>query len=403
MRRARIATIGTVLAGLVAAAPASANQPPVMQYDTYRMASTKSTLAVRAPGVLANDTDPDGDPLKAALCSGPSNGTLTLSRSGRFAYTPQPGFSGLEQFTYAARDGSGGVFDCTGHVYISVTRPPVAHDDSYAALSGVRRSIAAPGVMANDEGAEFVRLAEAPGHGTVSMGQDGRFNYRAIASFVGTDTFTYEAVVRGEAPSVATVTINVKASNQAPAPVGDAYSTPEDTPLFVGSPGLLANDFDADGDELVAEPVTDPYGDGFVLYPDGSFEYYPPPNFDSPVSFTYRVNDGLVQSAPVTVEIEIPAVDDPPIAEDDEYHFGSAGSIDVPAPGVLGNDFDEVEGDSLTAILRSRPRKGTLELESNGSFTYVRDPNRRGGDSFTYQVRDSGGAFGNIATVSIQR
>ena len=55
-----------------------------------------------------------------------------------------------------------------------------------------------------------------------------------------------------------------------------------------------------------------------------------------------------MQSAPVTVEIEIPAVDDPPIAEDDEYHFGSAGSIDVPAPGVLGNDFDEVEGDSLT-------------------------------------------------------
>ena len=41
-----------------------------------------------APGVLANDTDPDGDPLTAVLVTGPSHGTLTLNANGSFTYTP---------------------------------------------------------------------------------------------------------------------------------------------------------------------------------------------------------------------------------------------------------------------------------------------------------------------------
>ena len=43
-----------------------------------------STLASPPPGVLGNDTDPDGDALSAVLVSGPSNGTLTLNADGSF-------------------------------------------------------------------------------------------------------------------------------------------------------------------------------------------------------------------------------------------------------------------------------------------------------------------------------
>ncbi len=401
MRRLALATIWTVLAGLVATSSAAANVPPVMEYDSYRMPSTRTTLTVPSPGVLANDTDADGDPLTAALISGTTYGALDLRRNGRFTYTPQPGFSGLDQFTYSARDNPHDVFACCGHAYITVTQPPEAVDDSYAAISGKRRTVVEPGVLANDVG-HRARLSEPPDHGSVVVRATGRIDYTADPGFVGTDSFTYEALISGEAPAPATVTMRVKASNASPQPVADTYETDEDTPLVVGPPGVLANDVDADGDPLTALVVSPPFGDGFELLPDGSFEYYPPSNFDSPVSFTYRVDDGLVLSEPVAVQIEIHFVDDPPTATEDEYALGGATTLDIPAPGVLSNDFDEVEGDTLSARHRGGPHKGTLDLRPNGSFTYVRDPGAQGQDRFRYQVRDSGGASGNVVIVWIR-
>ena len=56
--------------------------------------------------MLANDTDPDGDPLTAALVAGPTHGTLTLNPDGSFTYTPDPASSAPTRFTYRASDGT---------------------------------------------------------------------------------------------------------------------------------------------------------------------------------------------------------------------------------------------------------------------------------------------------------
>src|SRR5439155_4481650 len=47
-----------------------------------------TTLTVVAPGVLANDTDVDGDPLTAILVASPTHGTLSLNSDGSFTYDP---------------------------------------------------------------------------------------------------------------------------------------------------------------------------------------------------------------------------------------------------------------------------------------------------------------------------
>ena len=62
------------------------------------------TLNVAAPGVLANDSDPDGDTLTAASWSaGPAHArSFTLNADGSFTYTPRPGYSGTDSFTYTA-------------------------------------------------------------------------------------------------------------------------------------------------------------------------------------------------------------------------------------------------------------------------------------------------------------
>jgi hypothetical protein len=82
------------------------NAPPTAEPDSFS-AQGGETLAVGAPGVLANDSDPNGDSLRASLVSDVTDGTLTLEGDGSFTYTPDSTFDGTDAFTYAAMDGNG--------------------------------------------------------------------------------------------------------------------------------------------------------------------------------------------------------------------------------------------------------------------------------------------------------
>src|SRR5207244_3305727 len=62
-------------------------------------------LHVAPSGLLANDIDPDGDPLRASLATPPSAGGVQLNVDGSFTYTAGPLFSGQDSFTYLVSDG----------------------------------------------------------------------------------------------------------------------------------------------------------------------------------------------------------------------------------------------------------------------------------------------------------
>jgi hypothetical protein len=68
--------------------------------NSYNVAAGK-TLTVKAPGLLGNDTDPNGDALEAVKVAGPSRGTLTLSGDGSFRYASTT-VKGSVTFTYKA-------------------------------------------------------------------------------------------------------------------------------------------------------------------------------------------------------------------------------------------------------------------------------------------------------------
>ena len=61
--------------------------------------------------------------------------------------------------------------------------------------------------------------------------------------------------------------------------------------------------------------------------------------------------------------------------------------LNVAATGVLANDTD-LDADPLSASVATDPLSGTLDLNSDGSFTYVPDADFSGSDTFTYQVSD---------------
>jgi hypothetical protein len=83
----------------------SAYDAPVAVDDTYTTMED-TALTVAAPGVLSNDSDPDGDALTASKVSDPSNGTVTLNSNGSLVYTPASNFNGTDSFTYRVSDGT---------------------------------------------------------------------------------------------------------------------------------------------------------------------------------------------------------------------------------------------------------------------------------------------------------
>ena len=90
---------------------------------------------------------------------------------------------------------------------------------------------------------------------------------------------------------------------------------------------------------------------------------------------------------------------DPPVSYDDFYDTYEDNLLDVNVPGILANDID-IDGDTLIAINLSSPENGYLNLDSEGSFIYIPDPDFNGIDSFTYVANDSL-SNSNIATVYI--
>lgn len=202
-------------------APVPVNHAPVAVDDRFAVVSG-GTVAVQPPGVLANDTDADGDPLTAVLASPPTHGALTLNPAGSLTYVPNAGFIGTDAFTYRANDGK--AMSNLAAVTITVAGPPpnrapVAVDQTYTVETGRELMVAQPSLLigASDPDGDplsvVLPLVTQPAHGQAGVSvpaSNPALSYSSSGGFVGTDTFTYQ--VRddhGNLSNIATVTITV--------------------------------------------------------------------------------------------------------------------------------------------------------------------------------------------------
>ena len=188
--------------------------------------------------------------------------------------------------------------------------PPVASNDSYTTHAGTALTItAAAGVLANDTDANSdplsaILVGGQPTGGALSLNHDGSFIFTPKAGFSGTTSFSYEANDGSLNSNVAKVSINV-APNVAPVALSDVYTTTKNTKLVVTTPGVLANDSDANGDSLSAILVRGPKNGHLTLSANGSFVFTPNNKFVGTTSFTYKDSDGAKTSAPVKVTITV--------------------------------------------------------------------------------------------------
>lgn len=266
-------------------------------------ATTPEDTAVTL-NVLANDTDPDGDPLTISAVSAPANG-IVQNTGSTLVYTPTLNFFGQDVFTYIVSDGS---LTDTATVTVTVTPvndAPVAVDDLAITAEDTNEDIR---VRANDTDVEndplIVISVSQPANGTTTT-NGATVLYTPNLNFDGTDIFTY-TISDGRLTDSATVTVTLIPINDRPVAVADSYNTPLNTQLVVPAPGILLNDSDVEGSPLTATLVTSPLSGTLVLAATGSFTYTPAAGFTGRDSFTYTANDGMANSVVTTVTINVP-------------------------------------------------------------------------------------------------
>jgi hypothetical protein len=281
------------------------DHPPIARDDTANTTTAKPvTIAV-----LANDSDPDGDPMTVTGVTKPANGTAAINSTtpNTVTYTSKTGFTGNDTFSYTVSDGKGGTASAKVTVTVSTppNQPPVAADDTASTSKNKSVTIA---VLANDSDPDGDPLTIT----SVSIASNGsvaatatRVTYTPNKNFLGTDSFTYSITDGRGGTASARVTVSVvEGANHPPKAMDDTVTTVQGRPVTVN---VVANDTDADGDTLTAASVTQPSHGMAVTNGDGSVTYSPYSGFTGSDMFHYTVSDGRGGTATARVAVTVQA------------------------------------------------------------------------------------------------
>jgi len=218
----KLLTVGPLALGShtfqVRAKDAAGNLDPTPATYTWRVNATPRAVddtamtAENMPvtiAVLANDTGLGDAPI-AVTATDPPHGTVVIT-GAMVVYTPDPGYSGADAFSYTITDADGQTSTATVNVSVAaVNDVPIAVPDH--AVAGTQPIDIA--VLANDRDPDgdplTVTAVTAPASGTVTINADGTLHYTPAPGYTGTVTFTYTVSDGHGGNSTATVTVMVE-------------------------------------------------------------------------------------------------------------------------------------------------------------------------------------------------
>lgn len=365
--------------------------------------------------VLANDSDPDGDPLRITQPGSATTADVRADEQGRLHITPH--VAGPLVLTYSITDGFSG--EVPGKVRVDVSdqssnQAPVAVRDDIVLPAAVAGSAETPvGVvdaLANDfdrDGdvlvLEGVAVPESTGLAVEVI--DHRFlRARATRSLVAPVHFTY-SVTDGAQRASTTVVVRPGSVGepQAPHAVNDAFTVRAGA---VAALDVLRNDTDPEGARLDIYP--DANLDPRLFVQDGKLRYHAPDEVPTaPVSFPYTAvdPDGRTSNT-ATVQITILAEEAPnraPQPVDLTARTLAGQEVVIPIPvSTMDPDGDDVALLGLAEGEGAAPQHGSVTAIGTDRLTYRPDVwagGFWGTDTFTYRVRD---AKGEVATGTIR-
>ena len=352
------------------------NDTPVATADS---AGTEPGTPVTV-AVLLNDTDPNDDDLRVTDVVQPASGTVVINPDGTLTYTPEPGFEGVDTFTYTACDFEGNCDTASVSVNVSADTPQAA-DDVASTPSETPLTIRP---LINDEDPNgdplSVTSVSQPANGTVEIAPDGTLTYTPNDDFVGTDVFTYTVCDADGNCDTATVTLNIE--NQAPVGGPDTGSTGEGEPITLA---VLDNDTDVESTPLTVTAWSPPANGTVVVNDNGTLTYTPNDGFIGTEDFTYTVCDANLECVDVPVSIEVTPELPTLVADTGQTEPGLPVTV-----AVLLNDTDPND-DVLTVTDVTQPVGGTVTINPDGTLTVLPEADFEGELVVTYTACDTDG------------
>jgi hypothetical protein len=334
---------------------------------------------------LLSPGDADLDPVSVIIVSTPTHGTLIPS-GDQYVYTPAPNFNGTDLFTYKFNDGQ--VDGNTATVTITVTPAndfPAAGDAAVSTTEDTSVLVALP---ASDVDGDplVVTILTSPSHGTLT-GSGLNKTYHPAADYFGSDSFVYRVTDAGGLTASGTITVTITPVNDAPITFSQSAMLSEDTTMSIH---IMASDFD--GDPLTYIVISGPtHGTLSGTWPN--IVYTPAANYFGADAVVYRVSDGVLQSAPATVDFSVLSVPDSPIA------LAQSVTTAYNTPVTITLSGQDGDGDALTYTVLTTPSGGVLSGTAP-NLVFTPDTGWSGNTSFTFRVND-GLNNSPAATVSV--
>ncbi|HKS35849.1 MAG TPA: Ig-like domain-containing protein, partial [Verrucomicrobiae bacterium] len=344
-----------------------------------------TTAEDTATTLTLTGSDPEGDALTFTVLTGPAKGALT-GTPPNLVYTPQPNQNGADSFTFKVNDGALDSAPATVSITITpVNDAPVADSQAVTTLEDTAAGVTLTGNDVDADALTFTVLS-APTKGTLS-GTAPNLTYTPNLNANGSDSFTFRANDGALDSAAATVSITITPVNDAPAANAQSVTTLEDT-----ATGITLTGSDVENDALTFTVLTAPTK-GVLSGAAPNLTYTPNLNENGSDSFTFRANDGALDSAAATVSIIITPVNDGPVAN------GQAVTTLEDTATAITLTGSDMENAPLTFTVLTSPTKGALSGTAP-NLTYTPNPNANGSDSFTFRVND-GALDSAAATVSI--
>ncbi|HYO60667.1 MAG TPA: cadherin domain-containing protein, partial [Actinomycetota bacterium] len=347
------------------------NLKPTAANDTYAT-DEDQTLNVPAPGVLANDSDPENGLNGAMLLTNAVNGDVTFNPNGSFTYTPDANFNGPDTFTYAATDGTSQSDPATVTINVApVADPPTATAQNVSATEDTFEVVTLFGNDTDGPNPSVFKITSLPSNGALRDGSGlggqligagdlpftltgNEVTYVPAANFFGLDDFDFKANDGTLDSGAAPVSITVASVNDAPTNVNLSNNS-VDEELASGATVGSFSAVDPDAGDLHSFTLAAGAGDtdngrfaiqGTTLKTGEAFDF----ETQGPFSIRVKGQDGAGASFEKQFSVTLNNVNDAPVVADQTYSVAenSANGTSVGTPTVTDQDAAQTHGWSIT-------------------------------------------------------
>ena len=359
----------------------SVNNEPVAEKDSFTLMEDESLS-----NTVARNDAPSGDGTDSwVVTEEASHGVVTLSRNGSFVYTPEQNYNGTDHFSYSLSDSDMDVSTASVSLNIEpVNDRPEVRGQELTVAEDNNLTIILSGTDI-DDGDNLTFSHENPSNGTLTgSGED--LTYRANQNFNGNDSFTFTAYDSEGESSTATIEITITPVNDTPIAVSQTVIGDKNTATSIT---LEASDVDTNTSVsyIIMSDVS--HGSLSGISPD--LRYNPSSNYFGSDSFTFKANDGTVDSETVTVNITINEINPNLTA------VAQSVTTDEDITKSITLEGSDNGGGTVNFVIVSEPEHGELS-GTVPNLSYTPEENYNGSDSFTFYVSDD---FTNSATVTV--